>query len=310
MFCLLSAIILGVLSLFSASHRPLAREALDCVLRRVTFRPCTAGFKEKMKGKIIGRLLDRSPLAARFVHQRFELLSWIFFVLMMLSTVWTIRGGYNYYMYGSCNGLNSTGFCVFDPTGKSNQTSSLSTQCSVDGIQERGLTLDPISIDEFPRINTTAKDTVVFIGCYSCDYTRKAYPMMKRLIDETRARFAFVHFPVKEETTYLSSYAYCVNKEYPERFFEWNERVFQSEKNDIRQPNFVDAFTAAMGIDMKRVDACLSDVKTKEIVKRHQEEITATGIYGTPTIFFNGRAYVGPKPYRVYRNALRHFWFW
>jgi hypothetical protein len=35
-----------------------------------------------------------------------------------------IRGVYLFYTTGSYNGLNQTGFCVFDPTGKNNQISS------------------------------------------------------------------------------------------------------------------------------------------------------------------------------------------
>jgi hypothetical protein len=36
MFCIASFVVLSILGIFSASNRALAREALDCVLRRVT----------------------------------------------------------------------------------------------------------------------------------------------------------------------------------------------------------------------------------------------------------------------------------
>ena len=52
MACLIALIIFGIMGIFSASHRALAKEAFICVFKRVTFRPCDTGFKEKIKGKI------------------------------------------------------------------------------------------------------------------------------------------------------------------------------------------------------------------------------------------------------------------
>jgi hypothetical protein len=36
-------------------------------------------------------------LAARLFNKHFELLSWIFFALMIASTFYVARGGYNFY---------------------------------------------------------------------------------------------------------------------------------------------------------------------------------------------------------------------
>ena len=49
MACLIALIIFGIMGIFSASHRALAKEAFICVFKRVTFRPCDTGFKEKIK---------------------------------------------------------------------------------------------------------------------------------------------------------------------------------------------------------------------------------------------------------------------
>jgi len=38
--------------------------------------------------------------------------------------------------------------------------------------------------------------------------------------------------------------------------------------------------------------------------------VDKTGFYGTPTIFINGKAFVGPKPYRVYAIALKGLFYW
>ena len=86
MACLLALIIFGIMGIFSASHRALAKEAFICVFKRVTFRPCDTGFKEKIKGKILSKIINRSTFLAKMVNKHYEILSWIFFILMTSPT--------------------------------------------------------------------------------------------------------------------------------------------------------------------------------------------------------------------------------
>ena len=95
MFCIVAFIILSIIAIFNAAYRELAKEAYDCVFRRITFRPCNTGFKEKMKAKISGQLLNRSVRMARFFNHNFELLAWIFFLLTVGSIFWTGKGLFN-----------------------------------------------------------------------------------------------------------------------------------------------------------------------------------------------------------------------
>ena len=71
MFCIVAFAVLSILGIFSATNRALAKEALDCVLRRVTLRPCNTGFDEKIKAKILGSVITRSEVAARFLNKYF-----------------------------------------------------------------------------------------------------------------------------------------------------------------------------------------------------------------------------------------------
>ena len=313
MFCILAFVVLSIMGLFSASHRELAKEAWQCVWLRVTFRPCTVGFKEKMKGRLVAALLRRSTLAAKILHQHFEALSWVIVIVTVISTGWAARGVYNYYFYGSCNGLNASGFCVFDPTGANNETSEiggLSTQCTATPKTERDLTLSPVPVKEFPTQNKDGKNQIVFIGCYSCDYTRKSYPLIQQLVKETGAQYTFVDFPVHSSAQYLGAYTQCVASLEPDKFWKWNDDMFAASKTDVANPEFVQKLLTQADIDPAKIVKCANSKETKEVVDQHNKAIRSTGIYGPPTIFLNGRAYVGPKPYRVYRNAFRWFRLW
>jgi len=307
MFCVLALIIFSILGIFSATHRELAKEALDCVFRRVTFRPCNTGFKEKLKSRILVRLLNRSTGLARIFNKYFEILSWIFFVLMVGSTFWVVKGGYNYYMYGSCNGLNQSGFCAFDPKGENNKVTDISQQCGVVEKKEENVTLKNIDLSTFPTKNIGAKDTVVLVGCYECDYTRKAYPDIQKLIKDKKTNYIFAHYPAKEDTNYLSEVGYCVYKEYGDKFWAFNDYLFTVDKVEIYQPEYIKMILENFKFDVKKINDCINDPVTKSVVDMQVGQLRKTHLYGTPTVFINGEALVGPKPYRVYKSMLNKF---
>lgn len=304
MLCIISLIIFGIMGIFSASHRQLAKEAAKCVFRRVTFRPCNTSFQDKAKGMMLGWLLNKSPRAGKVFNKYSEVFSWIIIILMVGSTVWAGRGIYNYYAYGSCNGLNSSSFCVFDPTGSNNKVSTLNTKCLTNPPKESDLDLSKLNPANFPQKNLGAKNKMVFIGCFACDYTRKSYPAVKNLLDKYQPEFIFAHLPVKEETQYLSGYGMCVYKADKEKFWQFMDTLFTSEKADIIRPEFTDEILKNLGLPTEEIKKCAADAATIDSVQKRWDEIADVGVYGTPTIFINGKAFVGPKPERVYRRAL------
>ncbi len=101
--CLIALIILCILSIFSLKYRILAKEAFDCVFRRITLRPCQTGFNQKLKTAISSWFLRKSERIGGFVFRRFEILSWIFVIIFSITTFYVGRNVYFYVKYGSCN---------------------------------------------------------------------------------------------------------------------------------------------------------------------------------------------------------------
>ncbi len=124
MICFIALFVFAVLGIFSASHRELAKEAFDCVFRRMTFRKCESAFDQKMKMRISTGLLKKSPAAGKFVYKHFELISWILTISMIVSFIFAAIGGYNFIMYGNCNGEDSTEFCVYDGLVNNGETNT------------------------------------------------------------------------------------------------------------------------------------------------------------------------------------------
>lgn len=304
MLCVISLIIFGILGIFSASHRQLAKEAAKCVFRRVTFRPCNTTFQDKAKGEILSWLLIKSPRSAKIFNKYSEIISWFLIILMLGSTVWAGRGIYNYYFYGSCNGLNSGKFCVFDPSGKNNETSALDTACRAQAPKVQNLKITPLHLSQYPETGQGEPNKVVFIGCYSCDYTRIAYPEMRAMMSKKKIDFTFIHFPVKTPTEYMTPYIYAAYEQNPDKFWKLNDLLFASPKSALENKNYVFNLMKYAGYDLQKIKTRAESEEMQNWVLDSYEEIKQTGIYGTPTIFINGKAYVGPKPERVYKWAL------
>ncbi len=309
MFCFLALLVFSILGIFSATHRPLAKQALDCVLRRMTFRPCDADFKAKMKNKILMKLLDRSEIAARVFHKHFELLSWIFFILIAASSFWVIKGGYNFYLYGSCDGLNQPGFCAFDPSGENNKITAINSagMCGAANQDEKKLTPENADFSTFPSISSVSKNTIIFIGCYECGYSKKAYAEIRELAEKEKTNLIFAHYPAVADSSYLSNIAICAYNQDKEKFWNLNDYLFATDKTKLQDHDFITQALEKFGFSPSETTACADSDETKAAVEKQFKEIKNAGVYGTPSVFINGKIFIGPKPYRVYKSAIKKF---
>jgi len=129
MICIIALVVLGVLSIFSAKYRKPAKESFDCVFRRITFRTCKTNFDERIKGKITGKIMIKSPKIAGFIHKRFEVISWIFVIIFIVSLLYSGIGIYNLIVYNNCNG-DDGGTCIL--TGTTQEIPCKSPACEVE----------------------------------------------------------------------------------------------------------------------------------------------------------------------------------
>lgn len=116
--CFVALIVFAILGLFSATHRTLAKDAFECVFSNITLRPCKSGLDKRLKSQITGSILRKNPKAGRFVYKHFELLSWVFTIIMIISTIYSGLGIYNYLVYGNCEGENAIGPCIYNQIGE------------------------------------------------------------------------------------------------------------------------------------------------------------------------------------------------
>jgi len=177
MICLIALIVFSILGLFSVSYRKLAIKAVECVFRRVTLRPCQSGMDRQLKNQLIGLASRKNISLARLLAKYFEVISWIFTALLIVSLALSVRGIYFYIMYGNCNGQNSDEFCVFDALNPKEEYS-----CEDPSLITNSQPIKPNVDDDafFGDRNSTI--TFIEFGCYACPYTKEAQSAVKEVL--------------------------------------------------------------------------------------------------------------------------------
>ena len=100
MFCIAAFIVLGLISIFSASKRQLAKKAWGCTLRRVTFRPCDTSFKEEAKSHLLARVANKTPRLVKVADIGIEIISFLLVFLTVWSLLIAVKSGLRFICLG------------------------------------------------------------------------------------------------------------------------------------------------------------------------------------------------------------------
>jgi len=311
--CIIALPIFVVLGIFSATYRRLAKEAFICVFKKVTFSPCDTGLDTRIKTSVVGPIFRINERAGKFVYRYFTALSWFFVILSIATLAGVAYGGYNYYLYGNCNGPESTGFCIFDPTGANGQftTSGLGT-CSTGAPTPEHLQFSAFNVSLFETLSGSATlkngapKELYMVGCYNCKYTREAWPVIRNLQRKYNFTLVFAHLPLVEDDKFASRAGICVSQQNPAMFWSFADAMFASPINESRNETFVLNTVTNMGVNMSALDACINSTTTNDSQFYQMQSIEAVGVYGTPTIYDPSQnlSLVGPKPARVYERLV------
>lgn len=298
MICIAALPILAILGIFSAYYRKLAWESVDCVFRRVTFRKCHHQLDEKIKSKLVGKLMKTSPFVAGKIYKYFEVFAWGFVILTLVSGFFAAQGLYNYAVYGNCNGPDSNDFCIFDPLGNNN-----GDDCSVEGFE--GEVTIPDYSSKTPLVYSEKADiTIVQFGCFVCPFTNKTESELLKILDkyEGRINFYYYDFPL-ESYNYsfeASEAVYCA----AEQKSYWKYRNTLLKEDSLEEGTFLN-LAKELGLDEDLFGECLRSKEYTENINNDYSTGLTSGIYGTPTFFINGKSHIGPLTMKEFENLIR-----
>lgn len=299
--CWIALPVFAVLGIFSAKYRKLASESLECLFKTATFQRCKSGLDDRIKSQITGNLLKFSPASARFFYKHYKLISLVLLVLFIWSAYVSVVGIYNYVQYGNCNGPDSDGFCILDPTGENSGTCEIPS--SVGEVNWERIVPKPSS--DFPVIgNKEAQVTIIEFGCYVCPYTNDAEEIVKDVLDYYggKVNLQFIVYPLPgHEFSYESSMASKCAEEQG-KYLEYHEKLFEQEMN-FKDGTFRE-IASELGLDVGQFDDCMAMNKYADEIEEDKRMALAAKVRGTPTFFVGEQEIVGPKPIKTFKNVI------
>ncbi|MEK6958023.1 MAG: thioredoxin domain-containing protein [archaeon] len=305
--CVIALIVFGFLGIFSATHRAIAKEAFDCVFRKMTFRPCNTGLDKRLKMIVSMKVMKRHEGAGKFVHKNFEGISFFFMLLMIGSIVFSGIGLYNFWAYGNCNGPNSSELCLLNPETYSG-TNPLAwlfppTPEQVKQVSSQGL---PV------RGNPNAQIQIIEVGCFTCPFTKSTEPIVDEVMEKYGEKVAlyFKYFPLPRHNYSFEAAeaAECARNQ--GKFWEYKERLFEHQAECLEQPTTGDliivykGLAKDLGLNEGQFNACIDAGKYNSYVEQQKQENINAGIYGTPTFFINGKVLVAPKSLEEFSKII------
>lgn len=310
MICIIALIVFGILGIFSAKYRIIAKEAFGCVFKKLTLRKCDTGLDMRLKSEITSKFLKVNPRLGRTVYRYFEWFSWIFLILTVLTMFFVAQGVYFYAVYGNCNGKNSDQFCIFDPLGTnkpSNNTGQTGEICSIPGHQQN-ITLTKPDIKLLNGIykgNENATVTIIEFGCYSCHYTGLAEPTVKKIIEhyDGKILYVYVDFPLSlthENALLASEVAHCALEQ--GKYWEYRDYLFANQPKQYYDDLI--SYAKELGLDEEKFKKCLDDETYKDIVQDNYNSGLKSGITVTPTFFINNQTIIGAKDYKEFKKII------
>jgi protein-disulfide isomerase len=310
MICIIAMIVFGILGIFSASYRVIAKEAFSCVFKKITFRKCDTGLDTRLKSQIMGKLLKFSPKIGKAVYKYFEVFSWIFLILILTSLFFVGRAGYFYAVYGNCNGEDSNQFCIFDPLGTNKPQIDSSTEgvCAIPvHIENKTLNAPPIGeLEEGMYIgNPNASVVIIEFGCYSCHYTKIVEPTVKKIIEKYDGQILYIYKDFPLSISHMSAQrasesAHCALDQ--GKYWEYREYLFANQERQLTEELI--GYATELELDINKFKNCLNTKKYQSHIEDNYQEGVESGITVTPTFFVNDKAVVGAKDYKEFRKII------
>ena len=141
-----------------------------------------------------------------------------------------------------------------------------------------------------------ARVTIVEWSDFQCPFCSRANATLATVMQKYkgRVRLVFKHLPLPfHDHAHLAAEA-SLEANAQGKFWELHDKLFANQQRLERAD--LDAYAAAIGLDLDRWKTALDGGKWKQRVDDDAKQGAALGASGTPTFFINGRILVGAQP--------------
>lgn len=173
-----------------------------------------------------------------------------------------------------------------------------------DEVRKRALSAHPFRTHKFnltrrPRFGAPAAKTKVLIvefADFECPFCRVISPQVKRVVIELASRgvsLVFKHFPVSAhpQATRAARAAYAAHRQ--GRFWAYHDLLYR--KAPRLSPSNLAAYASQVGLDLTQFRSVRDSRRSQLVVAADKREGLRAGVKGTPTLYINGKQYLGRK---------------
>lgn len=181
-----------------------------------------------------------------------------------------------------------------------------------EGIRQRSLSAHPLETVTIDTSNAqcvgpaAAPVTIVEYADFECPFCRIISPIMHRLVQgmSGNVRLCFKHFPVRGHERALPSSIAALAAARQGRFWQMHNALYGVAPR-LEEANLLAAARQAGVQDIDRWNRDRRDTALRQQIEADKVEGLRNGVSGTPTIFINGKEYLGQKNEVELRDRLQ-----
>jgi len=145
---------------------------------------------------------------------------------------------------------------------------------------------------------------IVEYADYECPYCIKAYPTMKKIMDEYGDRINLVYknfpLPMHANAEKAAEASLCASAQ--NQFWQYHDRLFTSTQLDVAS---LKKIASDLKLDTVKFDTCLDSGAQTAAVQKDATEAQKVGVSATPSFFLNGRFFSGAMDYNSLKDLIQ-----
>ncbi len=167
------------------------------------------------------------------------------------------------------------------------------------------------SIDEARVIfgNKSAKITIVEYSDFQCPYCSRGYTTIQQVRKEygDKVRILFKHLPLDFHPLAMPAAKYfeSIAKQSHEKAEKFHDTIFENQGMlKEKGEKFFSETAKKLGVDMKKLEATLSDSAIQKAIEADMEEAKKFNMSGTPGFIINGVSLRGAYPFPAFKEII------
>jgi protein-disulfide isomerase len=161
-----------------------------------------------------------------------------------------------------------------------------------------GLPDDPV------RGAEDAPVTIVEFADFECTYSKRAHPIMERLLTEYggRVRFVFRDYPLRMHRRAMpaATAARCAAEQ--GNYWDYYQHLMMMQ-GDLGDED-LEKRAASIGLDVEEFGSCYRSKRHDDAIQTSIDSGRNLGVDATPTFFINGRRVIGAKTYEELKSVI------